>query len=202
MTADRVSVGLPPRMSLRTNMGSFVLARRWFDSTAIFLALFAAFWDGFLVHDYIVGTEDSGFVIRVLWFEVMPEEASLIYHVIRLGVVVIGVYVSYVAISRWVNRTTIRVADGRLSVRHGPLPWPGNRTMPVSDVKQLYTKERFLRSRKGTEALYDVRVLTAYGGDLKLVSGLTGSEQALYIEQELEKHLSIDDQPVRGGYPP
>ena len=35
----------------------------------------------------------------------------------------------------------------------------------------------------------------------KLVSGLLSSEEALFIEQEIEKYLRIDDEPVRGEIP-
>jgi hypothetical protein len=34
-----------------------------------------------------------------------------------------------------------------------------------------------------------------------LVKGLTDADQALYIEQELERHLRIQDQPVAGELP-
>ena len=36
------------------------------------------------------------------------------------------------------------------------------------------------------------------GGQQALVKGLTDSQQALYIEQELERFLKIEDRPVRG----
>ena len=34
----------------------------------------------------------------------------------------------------------------------------------------------------------------------KLLSGIQSDEQALFIEQEIEKHLGIEDKAVRGEY--
>lgn len=41
-------------------------------------------------------------------------------------------------------------------------------------------------------------MITNSGNDTKLLSGLKTSEQALYVEQEIEKYLGIKNKPVRG----
>ena len=85
-----------------------------------------------------------------------------------------------------------------LSIRHVPLPYLGNKTVEASDVKQVYSKERISRSRRGGSVTYEVHALTHSGRNLKLLSGLPNSEQALFIEQEIERFLRIQDVPVRG----
>jgi Tfp pilus assembly PilM family ATPase len=67
----------------------------------------------------------------------------------------------------------------------------------VADLKQLYAKEKVSSSRNGTSITYEVHV-TRSGRNIKLVSGLESSEQAVYIEQEIEKYLNIKDIPVKG----
>jgi hypothetical protein len=47
-------------------------------------------------------------------------------------------------------------------------------------------------------ATYEVRAVTQEGRNTKLVGGLETSEQALSIEQAIEKRLGIRDVPVAG----
>lgn len=55
-----------------------------------------------------------------------------------------------------------------------------------------------MRSRSGGSATYEIHAITHSGRTIKPVSGLESSEQALFIEQEIEKHLNIKDTPVKG----
>jgi hypothetical protein len=41
---------------------------------------------------------------------------------------------SYLGFAQIMNRTTVTVGRGGLSVRHKPLPWPGNREVPLATV--------------------------------------------------------------------
>jgi hypothetical protein len=112
--------------------------------------------------------------------------------------VAVGVGITYTALAGWINRTRITVDQGRISVRHGPLPWLGNKDLDGSNVKQLYSKEKVSRGRNSSTTTYEVHALTASGKNEKLLSGLETSEQALYIEQEIERYFRIEDAPVRG----
>ena len=106
--------------------------------------------------------------------------------------------IAYTALAGWLNRTRITVDQGRISVRHGPLPWLGNKDLDGSTMKQLYSKEKISRGRNSTSVTYEVHAITTNGRNEKLLSGLETSEQALYIEQEIERYLRIEDAPVRG----
>lgn len=81
---------------------------------------------------------------------------------------------------------------------HGPLPWLGNKDLDGSNLKQLYSKEKISQGRNSTTITYEVHALTANGRNEKRVSGLDSSEQALYIEQEIERYFRVEDTPVRG----
>jgi hypothetical protein len=65
-------------------------------------------------------------------------------------------------------------------------------------VKQLYSKEKISRGRNSTTTTYEVHAVTHTGKNVKLLSGLESSEQALYIEQEIERYFRIEDAPVKG----
>jgi hypothetical protein len=64
-------------------------------------------------------------------------------------------------------------------------------------LKQLYAKEDGY-SRSGYPISYAVHALTDEQRNIKLLAGLDTSEQALFIEQEIERVLNLRDQPVKG----
>jgi hypothetical protein len=117
-----------------------------------------------------------------------------------------GVWLTYVVISTFLNRTIIRVAAGtELSVQHRPIPWPGNCKVPTIDLKQLFCTEmspyRFAaRFHNPTDYSGAFSVLAIKGDDSRvtLVSGLSELDEALFIEQQIEQHLKIRDQRVPG----
>jgi hypothetical protein len=111
-----------------------------------------------------------------------------------------GVGITYTALAGWLNRTRISVDQGKVSVRHGPLPWLGNKDIEGSMLKQLYSKEKISRGRNSSSTSYEVHAIMSNGRNVKLVSGLESSEQALYIEQEIERYFRIEDAPVRGQF--
>ena len=84
------------------------------------------------------------------------------------------------------------VSHGSLAVKHGPFPWLGNETLSASEIKQLYAKAD--ESSDGEPDTFAVHAVTHIGMNVQLVSGLDSSEQALFVEQEIEKYLA--DEPV------
>lgn len=105
----------------------------------------------------------------------------------------LGIWLMYFAAAGWINRTHIFVSREKIAVRHRPIPSWGNKELDVSSLKQLYVKERPVSGG----SIYEVRATTHNGRDIKLVGPIT-SEQAFYIEQEIEKYVGIEDIPVKG----
>jgi hypothetical protein len=91
----------------------------------------------------------------------------------------------------------------RISVRAGPVPWRGSADVEVGEVAQLFTTEKVHPQQNGhPKRVYTVHVLTKGGRRLPLVRGLlTEVEQALFLEQAIERHLRIQDRPVGGEMP-
>jgi hypothetical protein len=75
---------------------------------------------------------------------------------------------------------------------------PGNKQFKADLLQQLYTKRHVSHSKNGTSINYELRVTTTDGRDEKLMGGFNKQEQALFIEQEIEKFLGIEDRPIRG----
>jgi hypothetical protein len=112
--------------------------------------------------------------------------------------VAIGSVVTYTTVAKFVNATRITLARGWLAISHGPLPWSGGLAIDSTTLAQLYCKERISRGRNGPQYRYEVWAVLKDGAHRKLISADLQPEQALYIEQELERALRIRDRAVPG----
>jgi hypothetical protein len=150
-----------------------VLVHRWYSGASWGMLLFTLVWLAFATR---AGRE----------LQVVP--------------VLMGVIVLYVSLAGLVNRTTFAIADEVLTIRHGPLPWPGKRDLPVREIAQLYCEEEVVRHRNGSRSNYHLGAVMRDGTKRRLVANLPAPEHALFLEQRLEEHLGIADVPVEGEY--
>jgi hypothetical protein len=63
---------------------------------------------------------------------------------------------------------------------------------------RLRIARKWFSHKNSTSTTYEVYAILQDGARQKLLSGLHEIEQALYIEQEIERFLEIEDRPVRG----
>jgi len=180
--AKKMDLGLPDKLELRNTGAGIEIIRKWFGWQTVFLTAFAVFWNGFLF----------------TWYSFALPSGLTTFTLFPLIHVAAGVGITYTALAGWLNTTRIGVDQGKISVRHGPLPWLGNKDLDGSMLKQLYSKEKISRGRSSSSTSYEVHAILSSGRNAKLVSGLESSEQALYIEQEIERYFGIEDAPVRG----
>ncbi len=176
----RPIVGLPPGMTIEQEESSFIvgsepaaltITRRWFRPKHIVMLLVVLAAGVGLGH-YAVGTE-----LGVTW-----------------GLLaLLWLFLDYTLIKMLVNRTTIRAAQGVVEVKHGPLPSltvKGSR-FNSDQIQQLYAQQ--------VSARYSVMVTTKDGQSKQLVAPvLVEPEQALFIEQQIERALGITDFEVPG----
>lgn len=190
---DRPRVALPEGMTVQPSFGRLHVTWRWFSWLRVPLLLFAVLWDSFLVFWYII----AFFAHRAL-SATGDELPALAMFLVPLAHVAVGIGVTYAAIANLVNVTEIIVERGTLSLRHRPLPWYPRPTLATADLAQLYVARRVRRSKKGTTIRFDLRAISEAQGDLLLLAGLTDLEQALWLEQEIERHLGLTDRAVEG----
>jgi hypothetical protein len=178
----RLAVPRPASLHIEQDGAELRLTRRWFSPTYIFLGIFAIFWNGFMA----------------VWFGIAI--ISRMWPMALFGSIhaAIGLFIAYVAVAGLVNSTLVRIGMGEIEVSHSPLPWRGNRRIETAGIAQLYSKEVSYRSRRRTTQSYEIHAATGDGRDIKLLSALETSEQALYLEQEIERYLGIKDLPMRG----
>lgn len=98
---------------------------------------------------------------------------------------VVGLAIAWVFISTWVtlalfvNRTTVRVAGGALTVTHGPLFWPGGRRFRASDVTAVTVAEFVDSTGEGDPVVtYRLYVYTRSSYPRTLVAGIENQTEA------------------------
>jgi hypothetical protein len=194
--ADRAKpkqvVPIPSRFVVTDEGSELTIHYRWFTPVIIFLAFFAIAWDSFLVFWYSMAFGDHG----------PPDPMKWIMIIFPICHVAVGVGLTYFVLAGFLNATTVRVADGMLSVRHGPLPWIGNLNLPADDIQQLYCDKKISTSQNdnggsSTSIRYSVFAVVD-GRKTRILGPLNDADQALFVEQRLERFLNIKDSPVPG----
>ncbi len=163
----------------------------------LFLLFFAIAWDSFLVGWYWLLTSGPFGGANG-----MPGPFKLIFFVFPIAHVAVGVGLTYFVLAGLLNSTVVRVADGMLSVRHGPIPWRGNLDLPTDEIEQIYCQNKLHHSRNDdghttTSMQYEVHAVIS-SQKKKLLGGLLEADQALFVEQRLERFLNLEDRPVPG----
>lgn len=177
----RPKAALPDRLHVEELGHHTVFSWRWFKAQHVFMAFFCLFWDGMLA---------------VMYSQMLSKGTTplfaLLFPLLHVGA---GVFITYMTLTGFLNSTRIEVSRGELTIHHGPLPWPGNRTLSGRALAQLYSQE--VRGNKGGLS-YSLFALDKQGQKVKLLSGIEDKDQVLYLEQALERRLGIEDQPVDG----
>jgi len=109
---------LPEHLVMMREAGGLTLVYAWFRPMYVFLLFFCIFWDGFLVFWY-----------RTALAHPSPGSIALWFPLIHVGV---GVGITYSTIAGFLNRTRVSVDAGEVTIRHGPVPWIGNRKIPAA----------------------------------------------------------------------
>ena len=124
-----------------------------------------------------------------------PPLMALLFPLLHVSV---GVGLTYYVIAGFLNRTEVRATRGELSVSHGPVPWPGNKSVAAHAVEQLYCQAKVRHTKNGTRTAYRVEMALRNGEKETLVKGLDDPDEALFLEQKIEERLRIEDRPMPG----
>jgi hypothetical protein len=181
----RREVPMPRGVRMEDTGTGLRFVRRWFHWVVLLLIVFCVAWDSFLIFWYTMAFRQG---------------APWIMVVFPIGHLAVGVGLTYYVLCMVLNTTTIEIGDGTLSIRHGPLPWRGNRTLPTMELDQLYCKQRVHHSNSGTHETYELYAIERGGKEHKLLAGLLEPEDALFLEQQIEQYLHLRDRPVPGAY--
>jgi hypothetical protein len=184
MESAGVGIGIPDRFDIEDGGGRLRIEWRWPRLVAIPIAIFAVAWDGFLVAWYSGVLSQSNLPIGMV--------------VLPLAHVAVGLVLPYMALVFLLNSIVVEVAEGVLTVRHRPLPFPGNRTFSAVDIRQLFCVAR--TGRKGG-VTYDVMAQLASGRETRVVPGFWTDREARFLEQRIESRLGLTDHAIDGELP-
>ena len=177
--AEKFELGLPDKFDLFDRGSHIEIVRKWFGWPILVQAVFAILWNWLTFNDYSKGNQSEDLFLLLS--------------------VAVGIGLTYATVAGWFNRTSIYVGLGKITVRHGPIPWFGNKELEASNIKQLHAEEkRGWSGQGGTYVSYEVHAITNDERRTKLVSGLETKEQAMNIERKIEKYLGIEDVRVEG----
>ena len=110
----------------------------------------------------------------------------------------IGVGSAFLTLKCLFNTTKVSVASGKLQVAITPFSFKEALEIDVNKVKQIYLKRSDVTLKNKSVA---VRALTTDNREIGLVDDVR-FEEGLWLEQELERHLSIRDRAVVGEFHP
>lgn len=164
------------------------ISRTWFSLVKfIFMLIFVLIFNGVWV--------SNGFL------EILMGDRDLLLKLFSLTFIIIGVGLVYLSVATYFNKTQIFVSRVTIEIKHCPIPWFGNKKVETNNLKQLFVKEIYRGSSNDNRRYtYDVCGLTKSDESFKLVTGFETSNQALYIEQEIEKYLGIENVDVIGEF--
>ena len=178
---DRGDIPMPPGIEAQALLSELNLQVSWRNRAQGFLTFFTVIW--------------NLFVIPFAIFAILSGELQmLLFLSLHLSV---GVGLLYVLIANLVNKTTIQATNKKLIVEHAPLPIPfrGGREVNARDIRQLYVEKYVASTTNGRPNLrYALAARLHTGQRLELVKGLKNPEEGLYIEQQIERFLDIENQ--------
>jgi hypothetical protein len=184
-SAPPMEAPLPQHISVVKDSGVLTITYRWFRPLYLFTLLFCIVWDASLVVWYRTALRQAdGAPGMAFWFPLLH--------------VAIGVVLTYTTLAGLLNRTRIVVQSREIVIQHGPIPSLGNRRIGADGIRQIYREQTFSQYRGSTSASFHLNAITQDNRKLPLVRDVPSADMALYLEQEIEKALGIEDRRVAG----
>lgn len=176
----------PPTSHYRTtpgdSLGTIEIVQRWRREFRLGLHLF-------------------GLAFVVLWLAVLGAAVqarpmrSVGDFVMLSFLVLAGTTATYVQAAQLLNRATIRVTERALTVRHGPLPWRGNRSIASGSLVRLEIGMKSLRGRHGVITRSFELLAVVDGGHRVVLLAQQPEAHVRFMRQEIERHLALDQVP-------
>jgi len=98
-------------------------------------------------------------------------------------------WATYTALAGVLNTTTLRIANGWLTVHHAPVPRRGTWKLPSDRIRQFHIRSREPGGGRATPLTYEVHVAGEGLGWVKLLAGLHSLEQAEFIAMVVQAHV-------------
>lgn len=170
---------LPSSLDIRTNW-----SRNKSKGGMWFLVLFTIMWN-MAIWPFAMSNILSGAIISVL---------PMALHLAA------GLGMAYYVLSMFINKTDIYVTDQDITISSSPLknPFTRDEVIPAKKIKQLYVTRYVSSTTNGVaNYAYALYAISKSNKRIPLIKGMN-KETQLYLEQEIENFLEIEDEKVRG----
>lgn len=170
---------LPSSLDIRTNW-----SRGKSKGGTWFLLFFAIMWNA-MIWPFAISGIVSGAILSVL-----PMALHL----------AVGLGLAYYVLSMFINKTDIYVTSNDITISSTPMKNPFSKDIVIStkNINQLYVTRYVSSTTNGVpNHAYALYAITSQNKRIPLIKGMN-KETQLYIEQEIENFLDIEDKYIRG----
>jgi hypothetical protein len=173
---DGKPMTVPTNVVCDEQAGHITLTQRWFSWIFVLMVPVCVLLDA-----AIVGT-----------YALMPKgDLALAVLLLLLPGILLALWASYYILAKLVNRTVVRVTTSGLSIRHGPLPWPGNQDHPIKQVRKFCCRLHVNRNYAGDVwKTYTLSAILENGRQVDLLRKIGSPGAASILEQQVTNRLA------------
>lgn len=189
--SQHLTDAIPEKIAVEDTGSQVCFRWRWYSWSIWFLVFFCITWDSFLIFWYSLAIVNPG----------MP----WLFFVFPIAHVAVGIGLTYYTLAALFNSTTVTVDHEAVRIRHGPIPWPGNVTLPVEEIMRLHVESEPGNLCVPARDSYTNRairrpiprrvsvVATLKNGRMKRLLVLDDEGIAWYFKHQIEKLLGIGE---------
>ena len=184
----RPEIFLPEEFEVLPLRSELSINYKWRKTRSLNSAMvfFAVFWNAMLL-PFVLAAFTSGSLVMLLGISI-----HLLVGLGMLGNIVLTL----------INSTYITVDDYELSIEHRPFNLPffiKNQSIKVENIKQVYVQKYSTGQVNGVhQYAYKILAQLKGGNEVNVLKGFKHKNKALYVEQEIEIFLNIEDRAIRG----
>ncbi|CAM2007804.1 hypothetical protein [Acanthopleuribacter pedis] len=157
------------------------VVRRWYRPHMWLYLMMAISWSGV-----------------VAGFQLMQLGGGRLWTAVMVVNVLFAVILFYGSLAGLLNRTRILVGRGRLIKRHFPVPWHGKLKLGTDQIDQFFCTEGREFRQGRAYPVYQLNVFLNSGVRVPILRNVSSLETILFLENQIEQFLGIEDRPVDG----
>lgn len=181
---NRALVPIPQNMSINNRDGRFIITYSWKSVMGIVLICFGGFFLCF----------------SLIWTLTAAAAGGGGFALFGLIFICLSFFLIYMGIAYRVNKTIIRIENSMLGIKFAPMYWPGETSINVSEILQLFVQKKEYQNKGNTAYTYNVVALQRGNRSTTLLKMIQEPEIAKCIEQQIERYLGIKDIPISGEF--
>jgi hypothetical protein len=170
----------PEKLNYQRGDGYIQYSYKWWRPSHFALAFFVILWDGFLV----------------FWHTTAWSQGEVLMMVFAILHTLVGIGLTYFLIAQIFNRTDVVIDQEYLDIHNYPIPWTGNRSIPVEDIGQLFVKDSKNIQNGKVNYTHSLYALLPGGKKQQLISREGDKEIINFLEKEIEIVLNIEDKKI------